>query len=127
MTNAERLAVARRFLTEGRYVACLRLVGPLTERAPRTKEDLEAQRLLARAGYALGQMRVVEQAARRVVRRRPKDAATMTLLVRSLNRQGRFAEAAQWMTKLDDLGTDTWDGSAPPKPVVKQSRSPHAA
>ena len=43
------------------------------------------------------------------MRRRPKDAAMMRLIVRVLQREGRHRDAAGWMTRLDELGSDTWD------------------
>jgi Flp pilus assembly protein TadD len=112
MTTEQRLSLAERFLAERRYAASLRLVDPLTARAPRTKEDLAAHRLLAHAAYGVGRMAAAERAARRVLTRRPKDAAMMRILVRALQRQGRHHEAALWMTRLDELGTDTWDDPA---------------
>ncbi|MEI2778172.1 MAG: tetratricopeptide repeat protein [Tetrasphaera sp.] len=115
MTTSQRLELAQRFFDEGRYAACLRLVEPLTLRAPRTKDDLTAQRLLARSAYAVGKLVVAQTAAERVLRRRPQDAETMRLLVRVLQREGRHVDAARWMTRLDELGTDTWtDDSAMP-------------
>ncbi|HQF02837.1 MAG TPA: hypothetical protein PK868_02480 [Phycicoccus sp.] len=112
MTIHQRLSLAERFLAEGRYAACLRLVGPLTTKAPRTADELAAQRLLAKAAYAVGRLAVAEQAARRVIRRRPKDEAMMRLLVRVLQREGRHRDAAELMSRLDALGTDTWDDDA---------------
>lgn len=112
MTTDQRLSLARRFLTERRYAASLRLMGPLTTHAPRTKEDLAAHRLLAHAAYGVGRMAAAERAARRVLARRAKDAAMMRILVRALQWQGRHRESAEWMTRLDELGTDTWDDPA---------------
>ncbi|GAA1745135.1 MAG TPA: tetratricopeptide repeat protein [Tetrasphaera sp.] len=109
MTTEQRLSLATRLLEDGRYAASARLVAPLTVRAPRTKDDLAAQRILARSAYALGRLAEAEQAAGRVVRRRPKDAAMMRLIVRVLQREGRHRDAAGWMTRLDELGSDTWD------------------
>jgi Flp pilus assembly protein TadD len=109
MTLTQRLDLASRLVDEGRYAAGLRLVEPLTAKAPRTKEELTAYRILARANYGLRHFGKAEMAARRVITRRPKDAETMRLLVRSLQREGRHRDAAEWMTKLDALGTDTWD------------------
>lgn len=126
MSPTQCLELAQRFLVEGRYAACLRLVAPLTTRAPRTKDDLAAYRIRAMACYALGHQGEAEWAATRVLRRRPKDAATMRLLVRSLQRQGRHRDAAQWMTRLDELGTDTWDDDTAlpvPRPTHPRRRS----
>lgn len=129
MTPTQRLDIAQRFLREGRYVACLRMVEPLTTRAPRTSADLTAQRARATASYALGHLGDAELAALRVVRRRPKDAATMRLLVRTLQRQGRHRDAAQWMSRLDALGTNTWDDDSAvlvPRPASAPRRQPAA-
>ena len=123
MTVAQRLTLAERFLADGRFAACARLVAPLTTRAPRTRDELAAQRLLGQAAYALGRMGPAEQAARRVLARRPKDKAMMRLLARALTRVGQHREAADWMTRLDDLGTDTWDDdtAAPAVPTRRRT------
>ena len=123
MTVNQRPDPAPRHLDEGRYAACLRLVTPLTARAPRTAAELTAQRLLARASYAVGRMSAAEVAAERVLRRRDKDADMMRLLVRTLQREGRHRDAAVWMSRLDALGTNTWDddsGRPVPKPAPAQ-------
>ena len=124
MNDILRLDLAHRFLREGRYAASRRLVEPLTQRAPRTKEDLAAYRVRARADYGMGHAGAAEQAARAVLSRRPKEAGTMRLLVRALIQQGRHREAATWMSRLDELGTDTWndDSGMPPAPVVRRPR-----
>lgn len=128
MTTTQRLDLAQQFLDDGRYAACLRLVTPLTQRAPRTAAELTAQRLLARASYAVGRMSAAEVAAERVLRRRDKDADMMRLLVRTLQREGRHRDAAQWMARLDALGTDTWDDdSGAPVPRPSTARRSHAA
>lgn len=125
MSPIQCLELAQRFLDEGRYVACVRTVAPLTTRAPRTKEDLAAYRILATASYAMGHLAEAESAAVRVLRRRPRDAATMRLLVRVLQREGRHRDAARWMTRLDELGTDTWDDDSavlvPPPTLPRRS------
>lgn len=130
MTLTQRLELASRFVDEGRYAAGLRLVGPLTEKAPRTKEELTAYRLSARANYGLHHFGPAARAARRVLVRRPKDADTMRLLVRSLQREGRHRDAAEWMSRLDALGTDTWDDDSasatpvrPPRPAPSSLRA----
>ena len=56
MTPQQRLDLAQGFHTQGRYAAVLRLVAPLTARAPRTRADLDAQRLRAHAAYHLGRL-----------------------------------------------------------------------
>ena len=90
---------------------------PLTARAPRTRADLDAQRLRAHAAYHLGRLAEAEQASLRVLTRRAKDEAMMRLLVRVLQREGRHRDAAAWMTRLDELGTDTWDDTSTATPA----------
>lgn len=126
MTTIQRLDLAERFLDVGRFTACLRVVEPLTGRAPRTSADLRAHRLQARAAYGLGRMRLAESSATAVLRRRPKDAETMRLLVRVLQREGRHRDAATWMATLDELGTNTWDDDSA-MPVPRPHRPRHHA
>ena len=117
MTPQQRLDLAQGFHTQGRYAAVLRLVAPLTARAPRTRADLDAQRLRAHAAYHLGRLAEAEQASLRVLTRRATDEAMMRLLVRVLQREGRHRDAAAWMTRLDELGTDTWDDTSTATPA----------
>ena len=109
MTTEQRLSLATRLLE--RRPVC-------RERAPRRSLDRPrapdqgrpgGTTVLARSAYALGRLAETEQAASRVVRRRPKDAAMMRLIVRVLQREGRHRDATGWMTRLDELGSDTWD------------------
>ena len=83
MTPQQRLDLAQGFHTQGRYAAVLRLVAPLTARAPRTRADLDAQRLRAHAAYHLGRLAEAEQASLRVLTRRAKDEAATALATSS--------------------------------------------
>lgn len=112
MTTTARLELARRFLGERRHSAALRLIEPLTTRAPRTRDDIDAYRVMALAAYGLRRYAEAESAAGRVLSRRPKDVEMMRILVRALQGQGRHADAAAWMSTLDALGSDTWDDPA---------------
>lgn len=90
-TPAERWARAGLFFEAKEYATAARVLGSLTAEAP---EQLALRLLLARAYYHSAQLSRAELELRAILERWPVEDYAQLLLGRTLERQGRAAEAA---------------------------------
>ncbi|MGA8047098.1 MAG: tetratricopeptide repeat protein [Dermatophilaceae bacterium] len=124
MNAFDRYRYAQRLFRERRYTAAARELehlvmdkidmdkidhdtqGPPDHSEPYTLGD--APLLLARSYYHSAQLGRAEKAARALVEADPTDVYAVLLLARTLQRQGRHADAGTWLRRLDAMGYDTW-------------------
>lgn len=90
-TAAERWERARQFFEAKEYAVAARILAPLADEVP---EQVAPRLLLARAYYHSAQLRRAESALRRVLELDPVESYARLMLGRTLERQGRDAEAA---------------------------------
>ncbi|MFE9255373.1 tetratricopeptide repeat protein [Streptomyces sp. NPDC006879] len=90
-TAAERWARAQLFFDAREYAAAARVLSNL---APETPEQLAPRLLLARAYYHSAQLSRAERELRDILERWPVEDYARLMLGRTLERQGRAAEAA---------------------------------
>ncbi|RSS78954.1 tetratricopeptide repeat protein [Streptomyces sp. WAC06614] len=90
-TAAERWARAQLFFEAKEYVPAARILDALAVEAP---EQLAPRLLLARAYYHSAQLTRAEGELRAILERWPVEDYAQLLLGRTLERQGRAAEAA---------------------------------
>ncbi|WP_193315298.1 tetratricopeptide repeat protein [Nostocoides sp. F2B08] len=118
MDAFDRYRYAQRLFRERRYTAAARelehlimdKVAAVQHGAERTESYTlgDAPLLLARSYYHSAQLGRAENAARSLVEADPTDVYAVLLLARTLQRRGRYAEAATWLRRLDGMGYDTW-------------------
>ncbi|MER5719333.1 tetratricopeptide repeat protein [Streptomyces sp. NPDC002132] len=89
-TPAERWERAQLFFAAKEYTAAARVLAGLVEEAP---EQTGPRLLLARAYYHSAQLRRAETELRVIVERDPVEGYARLMLGRTLERQGRHAEA----------------------------------
>ncbi|MER5378552.1 tetratricopeptide repeat protein [Streptomyces sp. NPDC002553] len=89
-TPAERWERAQLFFAAKEYAAAARVLAGLVEEAP---EETGPRLLLARAYYHSAQLRRAETELRVIVERDPVEGYARLMLGRTLERQGRHAEA----------------------------------
>lgn len=94
---------ARLFFDAGRPADAAALLEPVLAEAP---EHTAALELSARALYASAQLGRAERALAELVRRRPDDGWARVALARTLQRQGRDAEAGPHLRVAAALGQD---------------------
>ncbi|MEU3776013.1 tetratricopeptide repeat protein [Streptomyces sp. NPDC032472] len=93
-TAAERWARARLFFDAKEYAAAARILESVTAEAP---EQLAPRLLLARACYHSAQLGRAERELRAILERWPVEDYAQLMLGRTLERQGRAAEAAPYL------------------------------
>ncbi|WP_424210834.1 tetratricopeptide repeat protein [Streptomyces sp. BI20] len=93
-TAAERWERARLFFEAKEYVTAATLLERLAEEAP---ELLDVRLLLARAHYHSARLGPAERELRALLERWPVEEYAQLLLGRTLQRQGRAAEAAPYL------------------------------
>ncbi|MDH6122309.1 putative Zn-dependent protease [Kitasatospora sp. GAS204A] len=93
-TVTERWARAELFFDAKDYTEAARLLATIVERVP---EQVAPRLLLARAYYHSAQLRRAEEQLREVIARDPVEHYAHLMLGRTLERQGRAAEAAPWL------------------------------
>jgi Flp pilus assembly protein TadD len=94
---------AELYLKADQPTEAARLLDPVVEAAP---EHTAALELLARALFASAQLARAEEALRLLVERRPDDSWARMALARSLERQGKSAEARVHRKMAEALGQD---------------------
>ncbi|WP_031482168.1 tetratricopeptide repeat protein [Streptomyces bicolor] len=102
-TPAERWERAQMFFGAKDYAAAARVLGKLVEEAP---EQTGPRLLLARAYYHSAQLRRAESELRVVIERDPVEQYARLMLGRTLQRQGRHAEAEPHMRLASALAGD---------------------
>ena len=93
-TPTERWDRASLLFEEKHYVEAAELLAALAEEFP---EHTAARLLLARAYYHSAQLKRAEAQLRAVIERDPVEHYAHLMLGRTLERQGRSAEAAPWL------------------------------
>ncbi|MEW2412893.1 tetratricopeptide repeat protein [Streptomyces sp. NPDC046866] len=93
-TAAERWSRARLFFDAKDYAAAARVLESVTAEAP---EQLAPRLLLARACYHSAQLGRAERELRAILERWPVEDYAQLMLGRTLERQGRAAEAAPYL------------------------------
>ncbi|WP_330299791.1 tetratricopeptide repeat protein [Streptomyces sp. NBC_00503] len=93
-TTAERWERARLFFDAKEYATAARVLGTVTAEAP---EQLAPRLLLARAYYHSAQLSPAERELRAILDRWPVEDYAQLMLGRTLERQGRAAEAAPYL------------------------------
>ncbi|MHC3467936.1 tetratricopeptide repeat protein [Streptomyces sp. 7R007] len=93
-TTLERWERARLLFEARDYIGAARLLTAVVEEAP---EQTGPRLLLARAYYHSAQLRRAEEQLRRIVERDPVEHYAHLMLGRTLQRQGRGAEAEPWL------------------------------
>ncbi|MET9958077.1 tetratricopeptide repeat protein [Streptomyces sp. NPDC006326] len=93
-TAAERWARARLFFDAKEYATAARILDTLAAEAP---EQLAPRLLLARAYYHSAQLSRAEGELRAILERWPVEDYAQLMLGRTLERQGRPAEAAPYL------------------------------
>lgn len=93
-TAADRWDRARMFFEAKEYLTAARILGGLVEEAP---EQVAPRLLLARAYYHSARLGKAEAELRAVLERDPVEAYAQLMLGRTLERQGRPAEAAPYL------------------------------
>ncbi|AZQ32704.1 tetratricopeptide repeat protein [Streptomyces cyaneochromogenes] len=102
-TPAERWERAQVFFGAKDYAAAARVLGKLVEEVP---EQTGPRLLLARAYYHSAQLRRAESELRVIVERDPVEQYAQLMLGRTLQRQGRQAEAEPYMRLASALAGD---------------------
>ncbi|MFH8484236.1 tetratricopeptide repeat protein [Streptomyces longisporoflavus] len=102
-TAAERWERARQFFDAKEYATAARILAPLADEVP---EQVAPRLLLARAYYHSAQLRRAEAELRTVIERDPVEQYARLLLGRTLERQGRDAEAAPHLRMAAALSGD---------------------
>ncbi|MEU4097370.1 tetratricopeptide repeat protein [Streptomyces sp. NPDC026673] len=92
------------FFNRQRYAAAARTLAPITDVAPR---NMAVRMLLARSYYFSAQLSRAEGELREILSAEPQDAHAHLLLGRTLERQGRLAEAAPHLRLADAM--TAWD------------------
>ncbi|MGW2563961.1 tetratricopeptide repeat protein [Streptomyces sp. NPDC001514] len=90
-TAADRWDRARMFFDAKEYLTAARILGGLVAEVP---EQVAPRLLLARAYYHSAQLRKAETELREILERDPVEQYARLMLGRTLERQGRAAEAA---------------------------------
>ncbi|MEV7612060.1 tetratricopeptide repeat protein [Streptomyces sp. NPDC089799] len=93
-TAAERWERAQLFFEAKEYATAARILDPLAGEAP---EQLATRLLLARAYYHSAQLGRAEAEPRGILERWPVEHYAQLMLGRTLERQGRAAEAAPYL------------------------------
>jgi len=94
---------AELFLQSGQPTEAARLLEPVVAAAPESTAALE---LLGRSLFASAQLQRAEQVLHLLVERKPDDGWARMALARSLERQGRTADAAVHRRVAEALGQD---------------------
>lgn len=102
-TAAERWERARMFFDAKEYTKAAHILNGLVEEAP---EQVGPRLLLARSYYHSAQLRRAEDQLRIVVERDPVEHYARLMLGRTLERQGRDAEAAPHLRMASALAGD---------------------
>ncbi|WP_416982181.1 tetratricopeptide repeat protein [Streptomyces sp. T028] len=102
-TPAERWERAQLFFGARDYTAAARVLAPLVEEVP---EQTGPRLLLARAYYHSAQLRRAETELRLIVESDPVEHYARLMLGRTLERQGRHAEAAPQLRLASALAGD---------------------
>ncbi|MFD9321490.1 tetratricopeptide repeat protein [Streptomyces sp. NPDC060053] len=102
-TPTERWERARLFFAAKEYTAAARVLAPLVEEVP---EQTGPRLLLARAYYHSAQLRRAETELRQIVERDPVEQYARLMLGRTLERQGRHAEAGPHLRLASALAGD---------------------
>jgi predicted Zn-dependent protease len=92
--SAERWQRAQLFFDAKDYTNAAKLLAAVVDEHP---EQTGPRLLLARAYYHSAQLRRAEEQLREIVERDPVEHYAHVMLGRTLQRQGRHAEAAQWL------------------------------
>ncbi|WP_052391277.1 tetratricopeptide repeat protein [Streptomyces sp. NRRL B-24484] len=107
--TAEQWRWAGLYFDAKEYAEAAKLLAPVVEQHP---EQVGPRLLLARAYYHSAQLRRAEEQLREVVSRDPVEQYAHLMLGRTLERQGRPAEAARWLRLAAAL-----EGPAGPDPA----------
>ncbi|MEU5717063.1 tetratricopeptide repeat protein [Streptomyces sp. NPDC020403] len=106
-TPADRWDRAQLFFEAKEYLTAARILGGLVEEAP---EQVAPRLLLARAYYHSARLTKAETELREVLRLNPVEDYAQLMLGRTLERQGRQAEAAAYLriaaAMTGDFGPD---------------------
>ncbi|WP_406327775.1 tetratricopeptide repeat protein [Streptomyces sp. NBC_01617] len=105
-TAAERWDRARMFFEAKEYLTAARILGGLVEEAP---EQVAPRLLLARAYYHSARLGKAETELRAVLERDPVEHYARLMLGRTLERQGRQAEAAPHLRMAAAMSGDFGD------------------
>ncbi|MFE5239576.1 MULTISPECIES: tetratricopeptide repeat protein [unclassified Streptomyces] len=106
-TPADRWDRAQFFFEAKEYLTAARILGGLVEEAP---EQVAPRLLLARAYYHSARLAKAEAELREVLERNPVEDYARLMLGRTLERQGRHAEAAPHLRLADAMA-----GNFPPE------------
>ncbi|MCX4966271.1 tetratricopeptide repeat protein [Streptomyces sp. NBC_00654] len=108
-TAAERWDRAQMFFEAREYLTAARILGGLVEEAP---HQVAPRLLLARAYYHSARLGRAETELRAVLERDPVEDYAHLMLGRTLERQGRHAEAAPHLRMAAALTGDSGSGTA---------------
>ncbi|MDQ0792401.1 M48 family metallopeptidase [Streptomyces sp. B1I3] len=117
-TPADRWDRAQLFFEAKEYLTAARILGGLVEEVP---EQVAPRLLLARAYYHSARLAKAEKELREVLKRNPVEDYAQLMLGRTLERQGRNAEAAPYLRIAAALtGTFGPDGIPPGQSAGQQ-------
>lgn len=102
-TPADRWGRAQMFFEAKEFLTAARILRGLVEEAP---EQTAARLLLARAYYHSAQLRRAEGELRNVLERDPVESYATLMLGRTLERQGRDAEAVPYLRMAAAMSGD---------------------
>ncbi|MEU5660913.1 tetratricopeptide repeat protein [Streptomyces sp. NPDC047737] len=108
-TPADRWDRAQLFFEAKEYLTAARILGGLVQEAP---EQVAPRLLLARAYYHSARLGKAEAELREVLERNPVEDYARLMLGRTLERQGRHAEAAPHLRMADAMAGEFGSGSA---------------
>ncbi|WP_432104742.1 tetratricopeptide repeat protein [Streptomyces sp. bgisy091] len=108
-TPADRWDRAQLFFEAKEYVTAARILGGLVEEMP---EQVAPRLLLARAYYHSARLTKAETELLEVLKRDPVEDYARLMLGRTLERQGRDAEAAPHLRLAHAMAGDLGDGPA---------------
>lgn len=127
MTPLQNLRTAERLVAQGRYEAAIQVLEPVVARRSRATALAGAPLLLGRAYYLADHLPQAEATARTLLRRDADDAEALRLLARIMTRRGGYREAGRLLTRLDDLGVDTWADTQTPRTWARAGAGRRAA
>lgn len=106
-TAVDRWERAELLFEEKGYAEAAKLLGGIVAEFP---EQVAPRLLLARAYYHSAQLKRAEEELRRVIDRDPVEHYAHLMLGRTLERQGRSAEAASWLRRAGALSGEFASG-----------------
>ncbi|MFD3515623.1 tetratricopeptide repeat protein [Streptomyces sp. NPDC058657] len=120
---AERWDRAQLFFEAKEYDKAARVLGPLVEEAP---ELASPRLLLARSYYHSAQLTKAEKELRTVLENWPVEHYAQLMLGRTLERQGRHAEAAPYLRTAAALSGDFASLESTPRESTRPTSAPES-